>query len=245
MIVGCVAQGLPSTVVRALFWSSVKGLLLTFGVGILVRFLRSPAREPVPFFVGVGAVSVLGSSIYKMLQSSNIAYFRRNSPFGYLGYMVGSQCGLVLLGVGLCDPDQNRASLTKKEEGIDLRKSFNLLHKNSKALIKVALILFCVFIAGGGIYDLVDKPSALVVVPWTGQISSVHCDRGEQTLSESLSSMFFYLCMISGLIVSSKSSRVKDDQRKANLMLVAGMALVILGLAGCYHLIFLRRIVQR
>ena len=146
---------------------------------------------------------------------------------------------------GLCGPDQDRASLTKKEEGIDLSKAYNLLHKNSKALIKVALILFCVFIAGGGIYDLVEKPSVLVVNPWTGQISSVHYDRGEQTLSESLSSMFFYLCMISGLIVSSKSCRVKDDARKANLMLVAGMVLVILGLAGCYHLIFLRRNVGR
>ena len=142
---------------------------------------------------------------------------------------------------GLCDPDQNRASLTKKKEGIDLRKSFNLLLKNYKALIKVALILFCVFIAGGGIYDLVEKPSFLVVNPWTGQISSIHYYRGEQTLIESLSSMFFYLCMISGLIVTSKSSQVKDDTRKANLMLVAGMALFILGLAGCYHLIFLRR----
>ena len=144
-------------------------------------------------------------------------------------------------GAGLCDPDQNWASFTKKKEGIDLRKSFNLLHKNYKALIKVALILFCVFIAGGGIYDLVEKPSFLVVNPWTGRISSIHYYRGEQTLSESLSSMFFYLCMISGLIVTSKSSQVKDDTRKANLMLVAGMALFILGLAGCYHLIFLRR----
>lgn len=148
-------------------------------------------------------------------------------------------------GAGLCDPDQNWASFTKKEEGIGLSKSFSLLHKNYKALIKVALILFCVFIAGGGIYDLVEKPPALVVVPWTGRISSVHHKPREQTLSESLSSMFFYLCMISGLIVTSKSSRVKDNQRKANLMLVAGMALVILGLAGCYHLIFLRWILQR
>lgn len=99
MFIGCVAQGLPPTVVRALFWSSVKGLLLTLGVGILIRFLRSPAREPVPFFVGVVAVSVLGSSIYRMLQSSNILSLGRNSPYGYLGYMVGSQCGLVLLGL--------------------------------------------------------------------------------------------------------------------------------------------------
>jgi hypothetical protein len=144
-------------------------------------------------------------------------------------------------GAGLCDPDQNRASITKKKEGIGLSKAYNLLHKNYKALIKVALILFCVFVAGGGIYDLIEKPSFLVVNPWTGQISSVHYYRGEQTLSESLSSMFFYLCMISGLIVTSKSSQVKDGTRKANLMLVAGMALIILGLAGCYHLIFLWR----
>ena len=148
-------------------------------------------------------------------------------------------------GAGLCDPDQNRASLTEKEEEENLSKSFNLLCRNYKALLKVALILFCAFIAGGGIYDLVEKPPALVMVPWTGRISSVHCDRGEQTLSESLSSMFFYLCMISGLIFSNKSCKVKDDARKANLMLLAGMVLVILGLAGCYQLIFLRRIVQR
>jgi hypothetical protein len=99
VFVGCVGQGLPSIFVRALFWSSVKGLLLTFCVGILIRFLRNPARDPVPFFVGVGAASVLGSSIYKALQSSSIAYFRRNSPFGYLGYTLGAQCGLVLLGL--------------------------------------------------------------------------------------------------------------------------------------------------
>jgi hypothetical protein len=145
---------------------------------------------------------------------------------------------------GLCDPDQNRNSLTK-EEGAHLRKSFNLLHENFKALVKVALILFCVFVAGGGIYDLVDKPSALEVVPWTGRPSSVHYDRREQTLNESLSSMFFYLCMICGLIVSSKSCRVKDDARKASFMLVAGMALVLLGLTGCYHLTFLKRNVGR
>ena len=148
-------------------------------------------------------------------------------------------------GAGLCDPDQNRASLTEKEEEENLSKSFNLLRRNYKALLKVALILFCAFIAGGGIYDLVEKPPALVVVPWTGRISSVHYRPREQILSESLSSMFFYLSMISGLIVSSKSSQVKDDIRKANLMLVAGMALVILGLAGCYHMIFLRFILQR
>ena len=44
MIIGYVAQGIQPTVVRALFCSSVKGLLLTFGGGILIRFLRSPPR---------------------------------------------------------------------------------------------------------------------------------------------------------------------------------------------------------
>jgi len=147
-------------------------------------------------------------------------------------------------GADVCDPDQNRASL-KKEEGIDLSRPFGLLHKNYKALIRVAMILICAFVAGGGIYDLVEKPSALVVVPWTERTSSVHYDRREQTLSESLSSMFFYLCMICGLIVSHRSSRVKVEARKANLMFLAGMALVILGLAGCYYLIFLRMNVGR
>jgi len=107
------------------------------------------------------------------------------------------------------------------------------------------LILFCAFVAGGGIYDIVSRPSAQEEIPWTGQLSSIHYDLREQILSESLSAMFFNLCMICGLIVSSKSCRVKDDTRKASFMLVAGMALVLLGLAGCYHLTFLKRNVGR
>lgn len=99
MFIVCAAQGLPPTIARAFFWSSVKGLLLTFVVGILIRFLRSPERDPVPFILGIGTTSILGSTIYKMLQSSSIAYFRRNSPFGFLGYTLGAQCGLVLLGL--------------------------------------------------------------------------------------------------------------------------------------------------
>lgn len=104
--------------------------------------------------------------------------------------------------------------------------------------------MFCVFVAGGGIYDLVEKPPFPVLVPWTGQFSSVGDHPGEQTLSESLSSMFLYLSMISGLIVISKSSRVKNDPKKANITLLAGMALIILGLAGCSHMFFLRWILQ-
>jgi hypothetical protein len=145
---------------------------------------------------------------------------------------------------GLCDPGQNRPSFKKKEEEENLSKSFNLLRRNYKPLIKVALILFCAFIAGGGIYDLVEKPPFLRVLPWNRQISSVHDKPGEQTLSESLSSIFFYICMISGLIVASESNQVKDDQMKANIMILAGMALVILGLAGCYHFVFQRWILQ-
>ena len=122
--------------------------------------------------------------------------------------------------------------------------SLSLLRKSHRTLFKVALILFCAFVAGGGIYDLIERPPYLRVIPWTRQISSVHEEPGEQSLGESLSSMFFYLCMMSGLIVSSKSSRVKDDQRKASLMLLAGMALVILGLVGCYHMLFQRRVLQ-
>jgi hypothetical protein len=116
VIVGCVAQGLPPTVVRALFWSSLKGLLLTFGIGILIRFVKSPAREPVPFFVGVGAASVLGSVIYNILQSSNITLFRRNSPYGYLGYMLGSQCGLVLLGL-VCAIQTRTGTRSRRRRG--------------------------------------------------------------------------------------------------------------------------------
>lgn len=115
----------------------------------------------------------------------------------------------------------------------------------SMTLVAWAAVLFCVFIAGGGVYDLIDNPGSMVVNPWTGRFSSIDWRSGEQTLNESLVSMALTMFMFAGLLVAYRSTQIVYDQKRANMMLVLGVTLILLGLAGSHYLFILRRTVGR
>jgi len=108
------------------------------------------------------------------------------------------------------------------------------------ALISVAVVLFAVFIAGGGIYDLFDNPPAILPGP-RGWIA-VHPYAGEQTLNESILSMVFMTLIIVGLYSAYRSTQVTYDSKRATSLLVTGVALILLGLSGSHYLIILKRI---
>jgi len=78
------------------------------------------------------------------------------------------------------------------------------------------------------------------MVPWTGNPSPVHYSPEDQTLTESVTPMFLYLCIVVGLILSYKSTQVKSYSRKADYMLLTGTVLVLIALAGFQYLIILR-----
>ena len=105
------------------------------------------------------------------------------------------------------------------------------------------MILFVAFIAGGGIYDLLDNPPSLY--PVGGRWVAVHPFQGEQTINESIVSMALTLFTVGGLIVSYRSSQVTNDTKKANSMLAIGIALILLGLAGSQYLMILKRTIGR
>jgi hypothetical protein len=105
------------------------------------------------------------------------------------------------------------------------------------------MILFVTFIAGGGIYDLLDNPLSLY--PLGSRWVAVHPFQGEQTINESIVSMALTLFMVGGLILSYKSAKVTNDSRKANTMLVIGIALILMGLAGSHYLLILKRTIGR
>lgn len=109
-------------------------------------------------------------------------------------------------------------------------------------LIAWAAVLFVAFIVGGGIYDLLDNPVTVLPGPYGGWIT-VHPYSGEQTLNESLVSMVLTLFMFSGLLVAYKSTQVVYDSRRANMMLIVGIAFILLGLAGSHYLMILKRTV--
>ena len=105
------------------------------------------------------------------------------------------------------------------------------------------MILFITFISGGGIYDLLDNPPSLC--PVGGRWVAVHPFQGEQTINESIVSMALTLFMVGGLILSYKSAKVANDSRKANTMLIIGIALILMGLAGSHYLLILKRTIGR
>lgn len=105
------------------------------------------------------------------------------------------------------------------------------------------MILFTAFIAGGGIYDLLDNPPSLY--PLGNRWVAVHPFQGEQTINESIVSMVLTLFTVGGLIVSYRSAKITNDSRQANMMLIIGIALILLGLAGSHYLLILKRTVGR
>ncbi len=107
--------------------------------------------------------------------------------------------------------------------------------------IKLALILFSSYLAGGGIYNQTDKPPRRIIVPWTGRPSSIHYDFKEQTLGEGQIAMLCNLTTVVGLILAYESTRVGDDRLKANLVLLTGIALTLLGFYGSRYLFILKQ----
>lgn len=103
------------------------------------------------------------------------------------------------------------------------------------ALVTASVVLFTVFIVGGGIYDLLDNPLAIVAGP-QGWIS-IHPLLSEQTLNESILSMILNILIFTGLFTSYRSTQIVYDSKRATTMLVLGIALILLGLSGSYYLV--------
>ncbi len=116
--------------------------------------------------------------------------------------------------------------------------------KSLKTLTLAAFVIFCVFIAGGGIYDLLDDPLSIVPGPG-GTWLAIHPYMGEQTLNESVVAMFLNGCTFGGLLIAYKSSQETRDSKKANYMLVIGLILVLIGLAGSHYLLNLKKAAGR
>ncbi|MBQ03426.1 hypothetical protein CL673_01765 [Candidatus Bathyarchaeota archaeon] len=113
----------------------------------------------------------------------------------------------------------------------------------SPAVVSIIMILFTAFIAGGGIYDLLDNPPSLY--PSGNRWVAVHPFQSDQTINESIVSMLLTLFMVGGLIIAYKSTKVSNDSRKANSMVVIGITLILMGLAGSHYLLLLKSTIGR
>jgi len=114
-------------------------------------------------------------------------------------------------------------------------------------LVITLVVLFTAFIVGGGIYDLMEKPPAIISLSIiSSSLSGYTAVRGfndEQTLTESVLSMLFNILVFAGLFVSYRSTQIIYDSRRATTTLIIGIALFGVGLAGSFYIFNLKQLV--
>jgi hypothetical protein len=97
----------------------------------------------------------------------------------------------------------------------------------STTLIVGIMAAFTVFILVGGIYDLLEKP--LAILPKGGGWTFVY--RGSinaQTINESLVSGILYFMGMAGLYMLLRSTRLAYRPREAYLLLILGIVIVLM-----------------
>lgn len=113
----------------------------------------------------------------------------------------------------------------------------------TETFIAAAVVVFTAFIAGGGIYNIIDKPPT--IIGFSGGYVAVRGLQDEQTLMESALSMLFFTMTFLGLLTSYRSTRVVYDARRASMTLFLGITLIALGLSGSFYLLSLKQMALR
>ena len=108
-----------------------------------------------------------------------------------------------------------------------------------KTLLIFGFIALAIFIMGGGIYDLLDKPVSILPGSRGGWVA-VHPLVHEQTLNESLLSISFYIFIFSGFFLSYRSSQIRFNARQSKMMMTIGLALLVIGVIGANYLLVLK-----
>jgi len=100
--------------------------------------------------------------------------------------------------------------------------------KSISALLLVATIAFSVFALMGGIYNLLERPFAMVSIG-EGRWSFIYPGSiNAQTLNESLVAAILYILGFAGFYLLHKSTRLLYRPREAYLNLIIGFSLVLL-----------------
>jgi len=99
----------------------------------------------------------------------------------------------------------------------------------------VGVVVFCLFILSGGIYNILESP--LAFIPYGERYLTLHPYLSDQTVYESI---FVFLCnsaVFIGLWLSYRSTQVAYDRSKANRYLLLGIGLTLAGISGSYLII--------
>jgi hypothetical protein len=98
----------------------------------------------------------------------------------------------------------------------------------STTLIVVAIMAFVVFILVGGIYDILEKPLAILPKATSGWTFIYTGSINQQTINESLVSGLLYVLGIVGLYMLLRSTRMAYRPRQAYILLILGVVVLLI-----------------
>jgi len=110
-----------------------------------------------------------------------------------------------------------------------LRRLWNKIttYKPSIWVISGVIIALSIFLLGGGIYDIIEKPIPIGIRG--GRVITFYpYGINEQLLGESLLVMILYGLGVAGLILTYQSTKFAYRPRQAYIMLLIGISLVTL-----------------
>lgn len=122
-----------------------------------------------------------------------------------------------------------------------LRKIYiprSTLYKPSTSVIILCLTALTIFILGGGIYDVMEKP--LAVLPTPSNPIFYFPGISEQLLNESLIFVIFLTMGIGGGLLAFRSTSYVYRPREAKMFLLLGLTLLIIAFLGCEILLMLK-----
>ncbi len=120
-----------------------------------------------------------------------------------------------------------------------MRKSGSNKVQIPKKYLQIGVVVFCVFIIGGGFYNLLENPP--IAIPLENGYSSLHPYMSDQTVTEGYVIMLTNLFMVIGFWLTYTSSQVTYDKQKADRYLIMGIILIIVGLSGNYAILNIKR----
>ena len=112
------------------------------------------------------------------------------------------------------------------------------LFKPSTMLLTGIIIAVSIFILGGGVFDLLEHPLALL--PSSSGWLFIYPGLYSQTWNESIYSMFLLALGIAGTFVCYRSTRYAFKPRQATILLLLGTVLIVISILGFEYALYLK-----
>jgi hypothetical protein len=111
------------------------------------------------------------------------------------------------------------------------RRFYLRIQRNASILTFIAAASFTIFVAAGGLYDLVENPIALVPQSGGGWSFIYTGSMNLQTVSESLVAGIIYALGVAGFYLIYRSTRLLYKPRQAYILVLVGLTVTIIALA--------------